>query len=194
MTIAASLLALVAVLLALVAASPSGPRPATRAAPARPAQRLTGRRRERALDHAFPDALELVVISVEAGLLPADALRHLTDAVHPTIGAAFADVRRRTEQGQRFADALSALVERLGTRSLGLAATLAASDRTGMPLGPVVDRLADEARQHRRRLVEATLRELPIRLTLPLTLCTLPSFLLIAIAPLVVGALSSLSK
>ena len=52
--------------------------------------------------------------------------------------------------------------------------------------------MADEARQHRRRGAEAAARELPVRLSFPLVLCTLPAFVLVAIVPLLVGALSSL--
>ena len=69
---------------------------------------------------------------------------------------------------------------------------MAGADRDGLPLGPVLDRLADEARAARRRLGEAEARRLPVRLTFPLVTCTLPSFVLLAIAPAVLGALSTL--
>jgi len=48
------------------------------------------------------------------------------------------------------------------------------------------------ARQQRRRDSDAAARELPVRLAVPLVLCTLPSFVLLAIVPLLLGALSSL--
>jgi tight adherence protein C len=56
----------------------------------------------------------------------------------------------------------------------------------------VLDRLADEARRHRRRLADASARELPVRLAVPLVSCTLPAFVLLTIAPVLAGALSSL--
>ena len=65
------------------------------------------------------------------------------------------------------------------------------TDRAGLAFGPAIARLADDARDHRRRLAEAAARELPVRLSFPLVLCTLPSFALVAIVPLLVGALSS---
>ena len=40
--------------------------------------------------------------------------------------------------------------------------------------------------------VRASARRLPVRLTFPLVTCTLPSFVLLAIAPAVIGALSTL--
>ena len=150
------------------------------------------RRRNRVLDHAFPDALELFVLALQAGLLPAQAIVELRAMVHPLVGDAFRDVMRRFEQGERFADAVEALVESLGVRALTFAATLATAERTGLPAAPMVERLADDARRHRRQRVEADARELPVRLAFPLVCCTLPSFALVAIAPLLVGALSSL--
>jgi hypothetical protein len=60
-----------------------------------------------------------------------------------------------------------------------------------LPLTPVLDRLTDEANAGRRRAGEAAARRLPVRLSFPLVVCTLPSFVLLAIAPAVLGALST---
>ncbi|MBI4883363.1 MAG: type II secretion system F family protein, partial [Actinobacteria bacterium] len=97
------------------------------------------------------------------------------------------------QSGTRFADALAALPLHLGAAAAPLADSLIAADRYGLPLAPVLDRLAAEARQHRRRQADARARQLPVRLSLPLVLCTLPSFILLAVAPLLLAALSSLN-
>ena len=73
-----------------------------------------------------------------------------------------------------------------------VARAIAGADRDGLPLAPVLDRLAADARTARRRLGEIAARRLPVRLTFPLVTCTLPSFVLLAIAPAVIGALSTL--
>ena len=80
----------------------------------------------------------------------------------------------------------------LGPIAQPLVDSLSAADRYGLPLAPVLERLSFEARQQRRRDADATARELPVRLAIPLVLCTLPSFVLLAIVPLLLGALSSL--
>lgn len=149
-------------------------------------------RREATLDQAVPDLLDLLVVTLQAGLRPAAALAAVAPHVHPAARAAIDDVGRRVERGDRFVDALDALVDHLGTRVLGLVSAVAAAERWGLPLAPTVDRIADDARLHRRRLAEAEARRLPVRLAVPLVCCTLPSFVCIAIGPLLVGALSSL--
>ncbi len=77
-------------------------------------------------------------------------------------------------------------------RARELASSIAMADRDGLPLAPVLDRLAAEARAERRRLGQAEARRLPVRLSFPLVVCTLPSFVLLAIAPAVLGAISTL--
>ena len=59
-------------------------------------------------------------------------------------------------------------------------------------LAPALEQLSAEARRSRRRRDEADARRLPVRLSFPLVVCTLPSFVLLAIAPAVLAALSSL--
>ena len=156
--------------------------------------RKRGRRRERAIARAFPDALDLFVVTVQAGYSPLEALRSLCPLVHPSIGEVFEVVIARVDRGGRFVDALSVITDALGPRGSAFVDTLTMTEQAGLPLGPAIERLADEARQHRRRLADADARQLPIRLSFPLVLCTLTSFVLVAIVPLLLGALTSFDR
>ncbi len=154
----------------------------------------TARAGRRAAERSLPDAMDLLVLSVRAGLTPQQAIRDLAASAPDEVRTAFAQVVHRSDRGQAFADALAALPETLGTSALALADTLASSERYGLPVGPMLDQLSTEARAARRRLDEADARKLPVRLSFPLVVCTLPSFVLLAIAPAVVAALSSLGS
>lgn len=149
-------------------------------------------RRERQLDTALPDVLDLLVVTLQAGVPTAAAFRAVAAAAPPPAIPALARLVDRLDRGDRLADALAVLVELWGTRALGLVAAVASAEVSGQPLAPTIDRLADDARAHRRRTAEADARRLPVRLAVPLVCCTLPSFVCIAIGPVVVGALSSL--
>ncbi len=140
----------------------------------------------------YPDALELLVLSIRAGYLPAQALVEITQFLPPPLRRSFAAVEQAMQQGARFADALQELTTHLGPITQPLVDSLSSADRYGLPLAPVLERLAFDARQHRRRQADSSARELPVRLAVPLVLCTLPSFVLLAIVPLLLGALSSL--
>jgi tight adherence protein C len=154
-------------------------------------QRGTGRRRQAALDD-LPDLVELIVIAVRAGATPTAALGvaapHAPARLHPTL----AEVQHRLSRGQRLADALTAFAEALGPGANPFVDALATADRYGLPLGPVLDRLAEDIRGERRRQAERQARTLPVKLSFPLVVCTLPSFVLLAIVPAVLGALSTL--
>lgn len=149
--------------------------------------------RRRTVERAYPDALEMLVLAIRAGELPAAAMQSIQPFLPTPIAPAFALVQQRVDAGERFADALGVLGEHIGQQAQPLVDSLAAADRYGLPLAPVLDRLAFEARQQRRRAADARARQLAVRLSLPLVLCTLPSFVLLAIVPLLLGAISSLS-
>ena len=117
--------------------------------------------------------MDLLVLSVRAGLTPFQAVRELARSADPIVRDGFGEVIRRTERGQPFADALNALPEQLGTPAVALADVIATSDRHGLPLGTVLDQLTTETRATRRRLEQAEARKLPVRLSFPLVVCTL---------------------
>jgi pilus assembly protein TadC len=143
---------------------------------------------------AFPDAIDTFVLLVHAGLTPQLAIERLVDAAPQITRPAFAEVVHRTRRGETFADALAALNTHFGTRAIALVDLVAASSRYGLPMTDVLTQLSIETRAARRRLDEAAARALPVKLSFPLVLCTLPSFILLAIAPAVLAALSSLGS
>ena len=90
-------------------------------------------------------------------------------------------------------DALPALTDRFGATAISVVNVLAAAERDGLPLAPVLERLVHEAHAERQRRAQADAAQLPVRLAFPLVLCILPSFVALTVVPIFVGALSSLS-
>ncbi len=140
---------------------------------------------------ALPELLEMLVALVRAGCTPADAVRRASARAPSALREVLERVVARVERGQRFADAVSELSD-LVPAARAAVDLLATADRYGLALAPVLDRLADEARAQRRRLGEARARELPVRLAFPLVCCTLPSFALLTVVPVVVASVGSL--
>ena len=158
----------------------------------RMARRRAERRRRSAIQRQLPDVIDLLVVAIAAGLTPALALERLAFLTPEPFSAAFAEIERRTQRGQRLADALEALPEQLGEPVRPFAHTLASTERYGTPVGPALELLAHEARRDRRRLTEEAARTVPVKLCFPLVGCTLPAFVLLTIAPLVAGAIRTL--
>lgn len=158
--------------------------------------RLRGRRRlaarQRAVEEAMPDATEILVACLHAGRTPTQAVLELARLAPAAVRPAFAAVEQRLHRGHGLADALDELTGRCGRCALPLVTAVGAAVRDGLPLAPVLDRLTDDANSSRRRQGEAAARRLPVRLSFPLVVCTLPSFVLLSVAPAILGAVSSL--
>jgi Flp pilus assembly protein TadB len=154
------------------------------------------RRAHRRARLAYPDFVDMLVLSIKSGCTPRQALEALLAVAPPAVRPGIAAALQRADGGQRFAEAVAALQEPppvgLGPTAQPLVDSLALADRYGTPLPPILDRLAGEARAHRRRNAEAAARRLPIQLSFPLVGCTLPSFVLLTIVPLMAGTFSSL--
>ena len=150
------------------------------------------RRARRRVEAQFPDVVDLFVVAVRAGLLPAMAMQQARYLVAEELRPPIATVCDHLDDGATFAEALTTLVAAVGAAARPFVDAVVSAERYGLPLAPVLDRLTVEAREQRRRDGQAAARELPVRLAAPLVLCTLPSFALLAIAPLLLGALSSL--
>lgn len=149
-------------------------------------------RRRHDIERSFPDAVELLVLCLHAGRSPVQAIHELAVRAPTATRPGFVAVVGRLGRGAGLADALGALPATLGPCAREVASSIAAADREGLALAPVLDRLAAEARAARRRHGDADARKLPVRLSFPLVVCTLPSFVLLALAPAVIGALSTL--
>lgn len=152
------------------------------------------RNQRNAATNGLPDFIELAIVGIRAGLAPAVAVTVAARQAPPAIRPAVDEVVHRLERGARLADALTALPDVLGASANSFSDALGAADRYGLALEPVLDRLANDARDQRRREAERHARTLPVRLSFPLVLCTLPSFVLLAIAPALLGAISTLRQ
>lgn len=151
-------------------------------------QRRDGRARAR----AFPDAVELMVVAIRAGLSPTAAVRAAAELSDPVLAPAFDSFEHRISRGGTFADGFAALGDAIGAGAAPVVDAMVTADRYGLPLAPVLDRLVDEARTERRRQAAERARRLPVALSFPLVTCSLPSFILLTVVPAVLGAVSSL--
>jgi tight adherence protein C len=142
---------------------------------------------------ALPDAIDLFVVAIRAGLTPELAVRRLALALAAPVGPGFdAVVARIDDDGQRFADALESLLDTLGETARPLVAAVTSSERYGLPLAPALDSAAQHARAERRRRRETAARQLPVKLAFPLVGCVLPAFAVLTVVPALIGAIRAL--
>jgi len=138
------------------------------------------------------EVIERLALAVAAGDTPGLAVRRLAQSPPPGCESLMAEIVHRLDRGQRLADALAVWRDVGGLEIADVIDVMLAAERDGGQVAPVLDRLAGEASEQRRREALACARQLPVRLAAPLVVCTLPSFVLLGVVPLVAGALASL--
>ena len=145
--------------------------------------------RTTAVGAGVPDLLDLVAISVTAGLTPRLALDRAAQALHGPLAEELAAARREVDLGASWRAALRSVAVRLGVRDLRrLAVTLERSERLGTPVAARLRDLAREVRAERRAAQEERARRAPVAMLFPLVFLILPAFVLAAVVPAVLVA------
>jgi len=141
----------------------------------------------------LPEAIELLFLAVGSGLTVRLALLAVGPRLNGETGTAFADACHALETGERTADAIERLSIRLGDGGRPLVFALLDAERYGAPLGPALERLADDARAHRRRQAEERARRVPVKLLFPLVFCVLPAFVVLTVVPILFSTVDRLT-
>jgi len=150
-------------------------------------------KQDRAIVEAFPECIDLLIAALRAGYSPAQAINFLGQHAPGVLRPHFIAAARRIDEGERFVDAMRLLQSDIGAVSQSMCEVLISGDRLGIPVENLLFQLGNEARLNRRRRAETEARQLPIRLSLPLVICILPSFVILIIVPTIAGTLSQLN-
>lgn len=158
------------------------------------AQRRGRERRRRAeRDVAVPDLVDLFSLAASAGLPVATALPVVAERSPPAVRSAMKAASAHLTLGGSTAKALHRLRGSLGPRAEPLLDALDVAARTGTPLRPALAAVAVAAHHQRASAAEEAARRLPVTLLFPLACCILPAAVLLALAPVLVVSLGSLS-
>ena len=144
-------------------------------------------RRQREIINGFPDALDLLLVCVEAGLgLEAAFARvgmEMTDS-HPRIAEQFGNVVLEMRAGRNREDALRRMADRAGADEIRAFATLLIqSTKLGSSIAQTLRIYAAEMRERRRLRAEEKAHRLPVLLSIPLVVCMLPVMIGVLMLP-----------
>src|SRR5438045_9073154 len=145
------------------------------------------KRRQETLRLSLPDALDLMVVSVEAGLGLDMAIQHVARELHsshPQLSEEMSLVTLEMRAGKRRADALRNFAERTGEPEFRkLVAILIQNDRFGTSMGESLRTHSDILRTRRRKEAEERAGKVGVKLVFPIFFFILPSMLVVAAGP-----------
>jgi tight adherence protein C len=143
--------------------------------------------RIRMLTINLPDTLDLMVVSLEAGLGLNATIQRVGEersAVNDPLGLEFGQVTYELREGRSREDALRSLGDRNGVDDLkSLAGLIIQSDRLGSSMSKTLRAHADVLRTKRRQRAEEEARKLPIKMLFPLAFFILPALFIVAVGP-----------
>jgi tight adherence protein C len=143
--------------------------------------------RMKKLRSGFPDALDLMVVCVEAGLGMSQAIQRVADELivsHPELGEELALVNAETRAGVDRMVALRNLTERTGLEEIrGLVSLLIQTLRFGTSIGSSLRVYSEEFRDQRMQKAEEVAATMGTRMMFPLIVFLFPGFFVIAIGP-----------
>ena len=145
------------------------------------------KKRQTQLRLSLPDALDMMVVAVEAGLGLDQALQYVSREIeqsHPTLSDDLGLVNLEMRAGKRRADALRNLADRTGEPELRkLVAILIQTDRFGTSMGESLRTHSDFMRMRRKQDAEERAAKVGVKLVFPIFLFILPSMMVVAAGP-----------
>jgi tight adherence protein C len=159
--------------------------------------RLIRQRQER-IRRSVPDALDLMVVCVEAGVsLDAAILRVAREIrlAHTDLAHELAVVNRKTNAGIPRDAALRALWQRTGVEELRtLVSSMIQSEKWGTSIATVLRVSAETLRRKRRQTAEKKAKQAPLKMTFPLVLFILPALFIVIMGPALSQVITEFGK
>ena len=145
------------------------------------------RLRKKQIQNGLPDALDLLIVSLEAGLAMDQAILKCAEELtiaYPALAAELQLVNTETRAGKPRVESLKNFARRTMVDDVrALVAMLVQTERFGTSIAQALRTHAEESRVKRRQRAEEAAAKLSVKLIFPLVFCLLPAFFVVAVGP-----------
>ena len=143
--------------------------------------------RKKQIQNGLPDALDLLIVSLEAGLALDQAILKCSEELalsYPALSHEFQMINIETRAGKPRLEALKNFSRRTQVDDArALVTMLVQTDRFGTSVAQALRTHAEESRIKRRQRAEEKAAKLSVKLIFPLVFCLLPAFFVVVVGP-----------
>jgi tight adherence protein C len=151
--------------------------------------------RKKEILRSLSDTLDLLTISVEAGLSLNAAIAQVVRNVPGVLSSEFARMLQEIQLGVPRSDAFRHLAERTDVEELNaFALAMVQADVFGVSIASVLRTQAQQLRIKRRQSIEAKAQQTPVKIVFPLVLCVLPALFVVIVGPGAIQIFESFTK
>jgi tight adherence protein C len=149
-------------------------------------------RRQAEVVKALPDALDLLVICVEAGLGFDAAMGKVYEKWDNEMALAFGRVLREIQLGKARRDALKAMSDRLDVPDVSaFTAAIIQAEQLGVSMSKILRVQADQMRVKRRQRAQERAQQAPVKMMIPMTLLIFPAIWVVLMGPAVIQVMGT---
>jgi tight adherence protein C len=146
------------------------------------------RQRQKEIEKTLPDVLDLLTVSVEAGLGFDSALLKVVEKQKGVLAEEFLRVLQEIKMGRPRRESLKDLAKRNKSAEglCNVVASLVQADQLGISIGGVLRNQAKQIRQKQRQIAEEKAQKAPVKMMIPLVLFVFPSIFIIVLGPSII--------
>jgi tight adherence protein C len=154
---------------------------------------LQRRKRMEKIDRQMPDMIDLLVVTIEAGLGILASMRVASESMSDPLGQEL----RLTLQEQRMGLSVGQAIESLGRRADAanmriFVRAITQGERLGVSIGTTMRNLSVEMRKRRRAIAEERAQKMPIKMLFPLIFFIFPALFIVILTPMVISIVDAL--
>jgi len=143
-----------------------------------------GRQRREEVEASMPDLLDLLTVSVEAGLGFEGAIMKIVEKTQGLLSNEFLTVLREIKMGKARRDAMKNMAARLNVDALSnFVSSIVLAEQLGISIGNVLRVQSKEIRQKKRQKIEEKAMKAPIKMLIPMVLFIFPVIFIVLLGP-----------
>jgi len=153
------------------------------------------RERQKSVLKALPDVMDLLTVSVEAGLGFDSALSKVTEKMPGTLSEEFKILLQEVKIGKSRKDAMYQMTERVGVPDFrSFISAIVQADQLGVSLGRVLRIQSEQIRVNRKQMIQEKAMKAPIKMLIPMIIFIFPVIFIVLLGPTAINLMHMFAK